>query len=114
MFDAYVAKHDYTNSPLFLESLNLGTPEIDEKNGTAYLPVDMQMNGSRDNFFGFLSYIENSGALDGQVRLMDIADVSVSVDDSTAAEDTGAAPMVSFSVNIRAYYQQPLGTASNE
>lgn len=115
MFDSYVAKHDYTNSPLFLESLTLGGVATNDTVGAAYIPVELSLTGSRDNFFGFLNYVENSGALDGQVRLMDIAEVSVNIQDSEADEETGtSAPMVNFSVSIRAYFQQLLGSAPNE
>lgn len=114
MFDTYVSKHDYANSPLFMSSLSLGSPVTDDESGAAYVPVSLQLEGSRDNFFGFLNYVENSGALDGQVRLMDIAEVSVQVADNSDAETEtdDAVQMVSFSVSVRAYFQQPLASAS--
>lgn len=68
------------------------------------LPVRMTIRSSKNNFTQFLHLIENSGGLDGDMRLMDISSIRLSFENTTGKKDQQ--DIINFSVQINAYFQK--------
>lgn len=99
-FDEFAVENNFSNNPFFISSITYNDSEESETGAYSILPLSIDVEGSEDNFYKFLEYIENSGNLDTHVRLMDITGVSTTfVED----EETGT---ISFSLEINAYFQK--------
>jgi hypothetical protein len=68
------------------------------------LPLRMNVRSSADNFTKFLHLIETSGALDDEVRLMDISSIRLNFENSGG--EGNRAEIINFAVQINAYYQK--------
>lgn len=68
------------------------------------LPLRMNIRSSRENFTRFLHLIEESGGMESGTRLMDISSIRLSFEN--AKEENATEDLVSFSVQINAYFQK--------
>lgn len=91
-----------SNDPF--EISNIDYQEDAEADEYSILPLRMNIKSSGKNFTKFLHMIENSGALNGELRLMDISSIRLSFQE--ADENTNADQMITFSVLINAYFQK--------
>jgi len=114
VLDNYAVTANTVADPFFAGSLSFGSPVIDAKNEYATLPFTMSINASRNNFDKFLRYVETSGDLDSQVRLMAIKTVSLQLPDPTGAataESTGPETL-NLSFALDTYFQKPVGATA--
>lgn len=100
-------------SPMFMSNLRFNASRLDEESGYSVLPFSLTLSTTNENLERFLQYVENSGALDAGVRLMDVQSISISFPQSAvgflapeaALRTVEDALNVSFSMN--SYYQPP-------
>ena len=73
----------------------------------AILPFRMNIRASGENFTKFLHTMENSGALNDGLRLMDVSSIRLSFaeEGGEGEGETGATKIITFSVLINAYFQ---------
>ncbi|MBU1019333.1 MAG: hypothetical protein ABII07_04795 [Patescibacteria group bacterium] len=96
-FDDFAVENNFSNAPFFISSISY--KESYEFDDYMVLPFSMKVESSSDNFYKFLEYIETSGNLDNQVRLMEVTDIAISLSDS---DDD----LLSFSLELNAYFQK--------
>ncbi|MBL4694938.1 hypothetical protein JKY72_06245 [Candidatus Gracilibacteria bacterium] len=82
-----------------ISNINYQSP-ADEENFSV-LPFRMSIRSSADSFTEFLHLVENSGALNDKVRLMDLSSVRLNFEDGK--EDI---KIINFTVQINAYFQK--------
>jgi len=70
------------------------------------LPIRMNIKSSAQNFVTFLHMVEDSGAMDDQVRLMDMSSIRLNFDKSQAKNAGTPQELINFSVLINAYFQK--------
>jgi len=97
-FDAFEQELNRTKSPFVISSIEYQDAQIDPDGNYKFLPLRMNITSSRDNFAKFLRYVETSGSILDNVRLMDIQSIHMSF-----GKDSGES--VNFSVKIHAYFQ---------
>lgn len=94
-FDEFSVENNFSNDPFFISSISY--KDSYESSNYNVLPFSMNIESSEDNFYKFLEYVETSGNLDNQVRLMEITDVAISLN----SDD-----LISFSLELNAYFQK--------
>ncbi len=100
--DKFEAELSKKNDPL--EIANIDYQATVETETYSILPLRMNIRSSEGNFTKFLHTIENSGALDEEIRLMDISSIRLNFENSSD-EKTGP-EIINFSVQINAYFQK--------
>ena len=68
------------------------------------LPFRMTIRSSHENFNKFLHLIENSGAIDSDLRLMDVVSIRINFEDSE--DENLKSSILNFAVQINAYFQK--------
>ena len=96
--DAFEDEIATKNNPF--EISNISFQEVEEVDNFAILPVRMTIESSNDNFTKFLHYIESSGSLNTEIRLMDISSIRLSF------KDDGDVDIITFTVQINAYFRK--------
>lgn len=100
--DAYEVQLSTKNNPFEVSNIDYQDPI---KNDTySILPMRMSIRSSRDNFTKFLHMVENSGSLSENKRLMDISSIRLNFENND--QNSGASEIISFSVQINAYFQK--------
>lgn len=97
--DAFFLGLSKSNNPIFVSNLQYGSPAKDPSGELSYLPVNLTIESSKDNFFNFLNYIEESGNLNDKVRLMDIQSIKINF------KNGGTGGEVSLNVSLNAYFR---------
>ncbi|MFC1599448.1 hypothetical protein ACFL3T_00280 [Patescibacteria group bacterium] len=70
------------------------------------LPFKMTIQSSYDNFFKFLKFVENSGTLSDETRLLDIQSIIINFVAPTGSEaNTSGKDEINFNVSMNAYYR---------
>lgn len=100
--DKFEAELSKKNEPF--EIANIDYQAVIETETYSVLPLRMNIRSSDGNFTKFLHLVENSGALDEEIRLMDISSIRLNFD-TGSAEKTGP-EIINFSVQINAYFQK--------
>jgi len=76
--------------------------------GYEVLPFKMTIQSSYDNFFKFLEFVENSGTLSDETRLLDIQSIVINFVAPTGSEsNTSGKDEINFNVSMNAYYRSP-------
>lgn len=75
-----------------------------ERENYSILPFRMNIQSSPENFTKFLHMIENSGVIDGQVRLMSVSSIRLSFSGSPVAGSPSN--IINFNVQINAYFRK--------
>lgn len=90
----------FANFPGEFVNTSLAFSDLREGEGLAYTEVNLNITSTRDNFFNFLEFVENTGfTSDGQARLMEVRSINISLS-SSGEEDT-----LSYRVVMRIYFQ---------
>ncbi|MFC1615508.1 hypothetical protein ACFL21_00050 [Patescibacteria group bacterium] len=97
--DSFEDRLNTRSDPFEVSSIDFQEPVEGEI--SSILPLTMNIRSSSENFQKFLHMVENSGALDNQIRLMDIQSIRLSFEQ----RDEGS-NMINFSVQINAYFQK--------
>lgn len=95
--NAYEQELAKKNSAFEISNIDYQTPV--ESTNYSILPMRMNISSSRKNFTKFLHLIENSGALNSDIRLMDISSIKLNFDESDEEN-------IEFSIQVNAYYQK--------
>jgi hypothetical protein len=108
--DEFFKANDKPDNRIFQNSLSFGSPIIDAKNEFAVLPFTMSILTTREKLETFIRYVDSSGDLEGDVRLMDIRSISMSLPQE--AEETTEAPVagsedLTVSLSMNSYFQKP-------
>lgn len=106
-FDAYFDQHDQPGNSIFQSSLRFGkgTP-VPGMTYISALPVSTNIEATRDNFFKFLEFINNSGSLETETRLMEIKSIQINFPEGGEVVDD-LKQKINFNVEMLAYYQTP-------
>lgn len=96
--DAFEKDLATKNNPF--EVSNIAFQSIQEMDNYSVLPLRMTIKSSPSNFQKFLHYVESSGALDSDVRLMDTSSIRLSFQDGDDGE------IITFSVQLNAYFRK--------
>jgi hypothetical protein len=98
MFDDFAVKNNFTSNPFFISSISYqGSQEVEE--GYRYVPLTVSVTSSEKNLGEFIEFIETSGSLEGETRLMSIGDMTLSY-----PAEYGGTYDVKFTIN--AYFSQ--------
>lgn len=106
-FDDFFAEYDKPENPISQNSLRFGkgAPVADAK-GISALPISMNIESSRDNFFKFLDFVNQSGLMSTGRRLMEINSIQLNfTGDGELVQDP--TQKIDFTVEMTAYYQTP-------
>lgn len=105
--DSYIAKNDKPSNPLFQGSLKFskGAP-VNGFPGISGLSVSMNLEGTRDQFFKFLDFINESGSLETGTRLMELNSIQLNFPEG-GENLNDPTQKINFTVDMTAYYQTP-------
>jgi len=99
--DQFEAELSKKNSPFEISSLSY--QDGVQTDLYSILPLRMSIRSSRENFNKFLHLVENSGALNDEIRLMDIS--SIRLNFPTRNSQESGPEIITFTVQINAYFQ---------
>jgi len=77
LFDEFATKNNFNSNPFFISNINYKSEVASDDESYFYVPVNLTMTTSKKNLTKFLEYVESSGALEGEVRLMSVEDFTV-------------------------------------
>lgn len=97
LFDDFATKNNFSSNPFFISNISYRSAELGPNEDYLYVPVSLSFTASKKNLVKFLEYIETSGALEGEVRLM-------SVEDYTVNYPTEYGGTYSVNMDLFAYY----------
>lgn len=103
--DDYFKSKSSAKNPLVATSLQYGSAKLSEDGSYYILPITMTISSSEKNFYDFLDYIDKSGSLSSQTRVMDITSIKINFRDPTGKQTEGGEE-INFNVQLNAYYQK--------
>lgn len=105
--DKYFEENDTAANPIFQSSLRFGKgASVQDARDVSSLPFSMNIESTRDNFFKFLEYVNDSGSLESGARLMEIN--SIQLNFPQEGEDVrDPRQKINFTVDMNAYYKTP-------
>lgn len=77
LFDDFSTKNNFESNPFFISNLTYQTPLSSDEGAYRYVPVVLTVETSRKNLSKFLEFVEQSGSLEGEARLMSVEDISI-------------------------------------
>ena len=77
LFDDFATKNNFNTNPFFISSISYRSYEESSEGDYSYVPVSLSLSSSKKNLTKFLEYVETSGSLEGEVRLMTVEDLTV-------------------------------------
>ncbi len=101
LFDAFATQNHFAENPFFIRSITYGNAEVSETGNYRYVPLRISITSSKKNLNKFLEFIETSGSLEGEVRLMSIEDLDI-----TYPNEFGGTYEVTAEIN--AYFSQEI------
>lgn len=105
--DNYFEEHDKPGNPLVQTSLRFGKGAVVEgAAGISVLPVSMNIETTRENFFRFLDFVESSGSLESNTRFLEIKSIQLNFPEGGEALKD-ARQKINVTLEINAYYQTP-------
>lgn len=81
LFDDFSVKNNFESNPFFISDISYETAVTADDGTYRYLPVNMTVESSKKNLSKFLEFIETSGSLEGEVRLMNVSEMNVTYPD---------------------------------
>ena len=111
ILDSFFDNNYKTGSEIVVSNLRFGVPVHVENQLYAALPLSMTITASRDKFYTFLDFIENSGSFENGLRLLDLRSIRMSFVSEPGNDQ------ISFSVDLNAYFRTSTsknGTATND
>lgn len=101
LLDEFSVKNNYESNPFFISQLSYQTAVTPDGALYQYVPVSLTVSTSEKNLSKFLEYVESSGSLEGEVRLMSVQDLTVTYPDEYGGE-------FQVRINLNAYFAQAL------
>ncbi|MFT7184456.1 MAG: hypothetical protein ACI9QC_000798 [Oceanicoccus sp.] len=77
LFDDFATKNNFNSNPFFINSISYRSYENNEEGQYNYVPVSLNLESSKKNLTKFLEFIETSGSLEGEVRLMTVEELTL-------------------------------------
>lgn len=102
LMDTYVLKHTFANNPLFLTQMTFEKSVAPKEAFYRIVPAQVTIESSRDNFFKFLEFLEQSGSLANRVRLMDLQKISINFAEGNSVE--AGREDINFSATLHTYF----------
>lgn len=87
------------------EVSNIDYQDVVEGEFFSILPMRMTIRSSNDNFRKFLHWVENSGSLNDQVRLMDITSIRLNFETEEDQGTNRTSELINFTVQMNAYFK---------
>ena len=107
LFDSFFKANDKSNNPIFQSSLRFGKSQpVAQMFEISSLPISMNIEGTRDNFFKFIDYVNKSGNLEEGMRLMEINSIQLNFPDGGEIIDDEK-QLINFTLDMTAYHQTP-------
>ncbi len=104
-FDAFFASHDAATNPIFQSSLRFGKgAKVDGMPNIGALPITMNIEGTRENFFAFLEFINESGTQASRTRLVAVNSIQLNFPDGGEVLENKR-QVINFTVDMTAYYR---------
>jgi len=103
----FFVKNHLTSSYSFLSSINFESVQENDEWEYRILPFTMSIESSESNFYKFLEYLETSGSLENEVRIMDVENISLNFGGEGASNYT-------FNVKANAYFQKEVEVEAPE
>ncbi len=91
------------NPPIIHNNLRFDEPKLSTDQNYYILPFSMSIQSSKENFERFLDYVDNSGSIGSNIRLMSIQ--SIQINFIRPATNNINEFDISFTVNMHAYFQ---------
>ena len=105
--DDYFAQNDTPDNPIFESSLRFGKgAPVSGSQDISSLPISMNLEGTRANFFKFLNFINSSGSLETGIRLMEINSIQLNFPEGGEVI-SNPKQRINFTVDMNAYYETP-------
>lgn len=113
LLDAFCKEHNTPANRMSCSDLKYPPARVEANNNYAILPATLTFTSSQENFFEFLNFVHNSGALEEKTRLMDIKSIQINFVYDKSAGGSGASvqnpekPLLNVSIALNAYFQKP-------
>jgi hypothetical protein len=112
--DSYFLRNTTLANPIFLSDLRFSAPNINPEADYAILPFAMSLNGTEAALNNFLKYVENSGDLTNQTRLLGIDTMNITFGEVAEEGPSIGNRNVNVSLQMNAYFQQPISASTEE
>lgn len=96
ILDLYFERVFSPENPILASGLRYGKGKQIPQTSLSALPTSLTITSSKENFFKFLRYIEDSGSLESGIRLMDVESIRVNFSEEG----------VSFTVDLNTYFRE--------
>lgn len=105
--DKYFDENDTVTNPIFQSSLRFGKgAPVAGMTDISALPLTMNIDATRDNFFKFLNYANDSGSLETGTRLIEITSIQLNFpEEGEMVKDSKQ--KINFTVDLNAFYRTP-------
>ena len=77
LLDDFASKNNFDSNPFFISSLSYEVSRVSENAATRYVPLRLSIESSKKNLSKFMEYIETSGSLEGEIRLLTAEDIRI-------------------------------------
>lgn len=78
IFDDFELKNNFESNPFFVSKISYESSQISEQSNYRYVPLNLSFTASKKNMSKFIEFIETSGSIEGEVRLMSIESMKIS------------------------------------
>lgn len=108
--EKYFYDNNTSTQRMFLSSVDFGKPLIPKIDNLEadymILPITMGIESSKENFFAFLKFLENSGSFDKKDRIMSLESINFSIPKATS--ENPAENTLKVTMKVNAYFQKGL------
>lgn len=106
--DNFASEIHRLKNPFLISNLQYSKSKGDSELAYEIMPFKMTIQSSFDNFFKFLKFVETSGTLSDETRLIDIQSIIINFVTPTGTEgNTSGRDEINFNVAMNAYYRSP-------
>lgn len=101
LFDDFSVKNNFESNPFFISNITYQKSVTSDDGAYRYVPITLAVESSKKNLSKFLEYVESSGSLEGEVRLMSVEDMTLTYPDEYGG-------MYEARLTLYAYFSQEL------
>ncbi len=106
--DNFASEIHRLKNPFLISNLQFAKSKNNSELAYESMPFKMTIQSSFDNFFKFLKFVETSGTLSDETRLIDIQSIIINFVSPTGTEgNTSGRDEINFNVAMNAYYRSP-------
>ncbi len=81
IFDDFELKNNFESNPFFISKISYEKIENSEESNYRIMPLSVTFEASKKNMSKFIEFIEASGSIEGEVRLMSIENMKITYPD---------------------------------